>query len=68
MNIAVTTVLKPDADSLRRAREKAEDLRTAFYEREKNLFHMSEKYGEEGLLVKRRNLPVSFGDGSSSYF
>ena len=30
MNIAVTTVLKPDADSLRRAREKAEDLRTAF--------------------------------------
>ena len=46
MNIAVTTVLKPDADSLRRARKKAEDLRTAFYEREKNLFHMSEKYGE----------------------
>ena len=69
MNIAVTTVLKPDADSLRRAREKAEDLRTAFYEREKNLFHMSEKYGETSiLLVKRRNLPVSFGDGSSSYF
>ena len=35
MNIAVTTVLKPDADSLRRAREKAEDLRITFYEREK---------------------------------
>lgn len=30
MNIAVTTVLKPDADSLRRAREKAEDLRITF--------------------------------------
>ena len=50
MNIAVTTVLKPDADSLRCAREKAEDLRITFYEREKNLFQMSEKYGKEPVF------------------
>ena len=66
MNIAVTTVLKPDADSLRRAREKAEDLRTAFYEREKNLFHMSEKYGEEGFLVYGKK-PVFFWSKEGTY-
>ena len=66
MNIAVTTVLKPDADSLRRARKKAEDLRTAFYEREKNLFHMSEKYGEEGFLVYGKK-PVFFWSKEGTY-
>ena len=59
MNIAVTAVLKPDADSLRRAREKAEDLRITFNEREKNLFHMSEKYGKEGFLIYGKE-PVFF--------
>ena len=66
MNIAVTTVLKPDADSLRRAREKAEDLRITFYEREKNLFHMSEKYGKEGFLIYGKE-PVFFWSKEGTY-
>lgn len=66
MNIAVTTVLKPDADSLRCAREKAEDLRITFYEREKNLFHMSEKYGKEGFLIYGKE-PVFFWSKEGTY-
>lgn len=51
MKIAVTTVLKPDKDILRRAAEKAKDLNCICYEREKNLLHMAEKYGEDGFLI-----------------
>ena len=66
MNIAVTTILKPDADSLRRAREKAEDLRFTFYEREKILFYMSEKYEREGFLIYGKE-PVFFWSKEGTY-
>mgnify|MGYP005930455901 CR=1 FL=1 len=66
MNIAVTTVLKPDADSFQRARKKAEDLQTAFYEREKNLLHMSEKYGAEGFLIYGKE-PAFFWSKEGTY-